>query len=95
LDLPSREKGAEERAFYKLLQAKPCRMRTNFYAEMMHPSMNLERALASKRRALRLAWPTVDKPRTVAVRKGGPGGVGSCWEGEGCGLSSDGNHNLF
>jgi len=35
----------------------------------------------------------VDKPLTVAVMKGGPGGLGSCWEGEGCGLSSDDNND--
>jgi len=33
------------------------------------------------RSSLRLAWPTVVKPRSVAVRKG-PGGLGSCWEGK-------------
>jgi len=47
-DLPSREEGAEERAFYKVLHAKPRRMRTPSVEEMMHPSINLARALARK-----------------------------------------------
>jgi hypothetical protein len=51
-DLPSREEGVEERAFYKLLQAKPRRMRPPSFEEMMHPSMNLARALARKRGAV-------------------------------------------
>ena len=40
-----------------------------------------------------MAWPAVDKPRTAAV-KNGREGLGSCWEGVGCGLSSDDNHDL-
>jgi hypothetical protein len=40
-----------------------------------------------------MAWPAVDKPRTAAVRNGREG-LGSCWEGVGCGLSSDDNHDL-
>jgi len=51
-DLPSREEGAEERAFYNLPQAKPRRMRTLSFEEMMHLSMNLARALARKRGAV-------------------------------------------
>jgi len=54
--LPSREEGVYQRAFYKLLQAKPHRMRTPSFEEIMHLSMNLARALARKRGAdLRLA----------------------------------------
>ena len=50
--LPSRGEGACQRAFYKLLQAKPRRMRPPSFEEMMHPSMNLARALARKRGAV-------------------------------------------
>ena len=36
----------------------------------------------------------VDKPLAVAVMKGRLEGLGSCWEGEGCGLESDDNNDL-
>jgi len=96
-ELSLREEGAEERDFDKLPQEKPHWMRTNFYEEMIYPSLNESGTSIGKEALshanLRLVWPTVDKPRTVAVRRG-PGGLCSCWEGEGCGLSSDDNHDL-